>query len=514
MIAEYDYICIIYSMKLRFASLLVICSSFSCAENVNIDSIGKTVDESSLYGKDNPNNQSSAQKGIDALSALKNIDDCKSKKTGKKITPKEKKSEKGKDSADKKTNKKQKVTEFSKDFFVVAKANSEVITNVDIINAIKFVFFSSGKKYNKQDAKLMEDAIINAMIDDKLQQQYAKMYSIKVSDAEVDAKIADIAKSNGITVDELGEKFEELGISMDMFKKNMKSRMLLQFIIQIVGETGKVTDQELKEAKAKSENDIKEKRYHLCEIFFRVDDKNDAQKIKENAEAVLKLLKDGFSFQVMAETLSQGTYSKTVGDLGWIREQSIEKPVLDIVKNLKFRQFSEVIETRTGYKIVYVLDKAEPGKQGQENASYKVISSKLKYKGGIVTQKDTQRVNEIVGSIVEADSSSKFKEICKQNKLEVTDNEIVSPDDYQMEMIKQSKESGKPVIMQSTDDEDSVNILFLVSEEIPNATIPEDKALFEKISAEKIQKEFARNFKKMKATAHTEIYNDKLKMVF
>lgn len=498
-------------MKLLFASLFVICSSFAYAENVNVDSIGKAIDEASLYEKGDQNGQSAAKKGIDALSALKSIDACKSKKNIKKEAPSEKKVDLKPSDSDKI---KKIPVEVSKDFFVVAKANNEVVTNVDIINAVKFVFFSSGKKYNKQDAKLMEDSIINAMIDDKLQQQYAKMYSIKVSDAEVDGKVADIAKSNGITVEELGQKFEELGISMEMFKKNMKSRMLLQFIIQIVGETGKVTDQELKEAKAKSENDIKEKRYHLCEIFFRVDDKNDAQKIKENAEAVLKLLKDGFSFQVMAETLSQGTYSKTVGDLGWIREQSIEKPVLDIVKNLKFRQFSEVIETRTGYKIVYVLDKAEPGKQGQENASYKVISSKLKYKGGIVTQKDTQRVNEIVGSIVEADSSSKFKEICKQNKLEVTDNEIVSPDDYQMEMIKQSKESGKPVIMQSTDDEDSVNILFLVSEEIPNATIPEDKALFEKISAEKVQKEFARNFKKMKATAHTEIYRDKLKMVF
>ena len=498
-------------MKLLFTSLFVICSSFAYAENVNVDSIGKTIDEASLYEKGDQNGQSAAKKGIDALSALKSIDAGKSKKNIKKEAPSEKKVDLKPSDSDKI---KKIPVELSKDFFVIAKANSDVITNVDIINAIKFVFFSSGKQYNKQDAKLMEDAIINAMIDDKLQQQYAKMYSIKVSDAEVDGKVADIAKSNGITVEELGQKFEELGISMEMFKKNMKSRMLLQFIIQVVGETGRVTEQELKEAKAKAENDNKAKRYHLCEIFFRVDDKNDTQKIKENAEAVLKLLKDGFSFQVMAETLSQGTYSKTVGDLGWIREQNIEKPVLDVVKNMKSRQFSDVIETRTGFKIVYVLDKAEPGKHGQEQAKYKIVSSKLKYKGGIVTQKDTQRVNEIVGSIVEANSLPKFKEICKLNKLEVVDSEIVSPDDYQNEMIKQSKETGKPSIMQSPDDEDSVNILFLVSEEIPNATIPEDKVLFETISAEKIQKEFARNFKKMKATAHTEIYNDKLKMVF
>jgi hypothetical protein len=221
-----------------------------------------------------------------------------------------------------------------------------------------------------------------------------------------------------------------------------------------------------------------------------------------------------FHFDVLAEALSHGTYSGMAGDLGWIPESSLDPSVLAQIKDLKLGDFSGIIETKVGYKIICVDDTADPGKMGQKHASYKVITTKLKYKDPISTQKDAKKIDEILENITQVNTVEKYKEVCKKYKLELNETVNFHPDEYQEELINRSKSTGNPGILESLEDPNYINILMLVSEDVPDEAIPGNKELLAKVSNKKLETEFVRNFKNMKSAANVHIYIKKLNQVF
>lgn len=455
--------------------------------------IGTAIDEARLYKFDKMEGLHD-KKASEALSALSSISELKSKRKSY-------------------TGDFTKLSDAEHKYFVVAQVNSEVITNIDIINAIKFIFFSAGRKYNKDEAKLMIKAVISSMIDSRLQQQYAAFCKIKIQDSEIDAKVRDLAEKNNMTLDEMKKQFEEIGINMDLFKKNIRARMILSIIVDMLSEDIKVSEQDIIEEQAKIATDIKNARYHLNEIFFRVDDPKTKKSVKEQADATLKLIETGFNFPVLSENLSQGNYTGTIGDLGWVREENLDQKVRDAVKSLAPGSHSGVIETRTGYKIIYVVDKADPKKVGQSLAVYKILKSKLQYRGGFMTQQDEQKTNEAAGVLSASDSAEKFKQNCKKYDLEFEEKDLEAPTFAELEVLNKSKQTGKPVIFQSPDDENSVEIVFVCDEKIPDAKIPSNEETTDIVAARKVEKEFNKNLRKMRNTAHIVTFNDKLDKV-
>lgn len=455
--------------------------------------VGKSVDELSFLKSNQREFTSLTQaSGSEAIKALAAISKCKKQKRSDSI-------------------KNLKISNSSqRSCFVVGKVNNGVVTNIDIVNAIKFICFSSGKQYDKETARVMAPQVVKTAVDVLLQQQYAELYSIKVSDNEVNRRVSEIAANNAMTIEELSNKFKEFGISMEIFKKHIKSRMLLQFIIQVIGEAERVTPQEMAEARRKKENDIKHRRFHLQEIFFQVDDEPGKPKVLQCAKSALKLLHAGFSFTALSEAMSQGTYSGDVGDLGWIREDAIEKPVLDAIKGKSPGEMSDIVETKTGYKIVYIVDIAEPGRDGRSRAKYKVLRSNIRYQGKFLMKKDMERINKALEEMIPCGTPKQFKASCKKYKIGFEEIEIQSPKDYEMELIMQSMKSGKPAAIQSMDNEDEITVVMYVSESVPNASPPTNDELFKMLSAKKIENEFNRNYKRMKAAAHSIIYTDSL----
>jgi parvulin-like peptidyl-prolyl isomerase len=474
-----------------FTALLIIsfCTNLY-AEIPNTKSIGTLVDESYIYKLKKP--KKAGDKEDETLAILKSIDNKNKKKA------KTENSAKG-----------IKNTES----FVVGRVNKEVITNLDILNAIRFVFFSAGKTFDKNSAKLMLKPIINVMVDEIFQQQYAKSLNIDVTDSEIEGKVTEIASSNGLSVNELAKTLEEYGISMDVFRQNIRKKILLQSIAEIFAEDIKITKGELQREKKKIESELKSKRYYLSEIFFRVDKKENEQNIKRNAELVLELIKNGFSFQLMAETLSQRDYSKSSGNKGWYREESLETPIRVAVKQLNPGECSSVIETKTGYKIVCLLDIADPGKVGRTQGTYKVLRSAVKYRSELFSSEEAKNVGESLTALIKSSSETEYKNICQKYGISFEEKKITKPNDYDLELITRSESAKSATALQSLEDEDIVNILLVIGKEFESAKIPEDKILIEKLSFEKFRKEFLTNFNKLKTLTHIEINNENLQKV-
>lgn len=396
------------------------------------------------------------------------------------------------------------------EYFVVARVADDVITNVDIINAIQFVFFSSGKKFERKYARLMIKPVLDALIEDKIRQRLARLNNINVSE-ETSKKIREIAQNNKLTVEELGYEFKKAGINMVIFKRNIASKIVFSGFFQSMLSSFIASPQAVAVERQKYKDVIKTQRYKLSEIFFRADSLGEQQVVRKKAESVIDLLNRGFSFRALAESISQVETNNKLTESEWINADSLDRQVYNSIKNLSPGEHTDIIQVRGGYKIIQIIDKADPNKEGISNAKYKVIVAEVPTPTPN-TEEEAMSLELSINTISEADSVEVFKRACKVYGFKMMETTITEPDAIQRELILRNKSSGKSGIIRVSENEPLV-ALFVVSEEVPNASLPDDKFFSDMIINRKAVQEFVKMMKRQRLMTYVKVYTDKLDKV-
>jgi len=111
---------------------------------------------------------------------------------------------------------------------VVAVVNSDVITRLELDEKLR----STIKQLKKQgtplpDVQVLEKQLLERMIIDLLQLQYAKESGVRVDEGQLDLSINRIVEQNNLSgVTELRSKLEADGIDYDKFRDEMRNEML------------------------------------------------------------------------------------------------------------------------------------------------------------------------------------------------------------------------------------------------------------------------------------------------
>jgi len=101
---------------------------------------------------------------------------------------------------------------------VVVVANGSPITELDIQQRMKLVVSSTHTNPTRQE-------IINDLIDDRLKIARAKVYSLEVTDAEVDTAFEGMAKRQRITPQQFAQVLERAGISANTVKARIRAEL-------------------------------------------------------------------------------------------------------------------------------------------------------------------------------------------------------------------------------------------------------------------------------------------------
>ena len=461
---------------LPFILICVLCGD-SSAHRMTPKSAGNSVDESFIYKAINgPRSLADKDRGV--IEFLKRSDKSQvERSSGKNVT----------------------TSEVS----ILETVNNEPITSTDVINIAKLMFFFSGKSYNKEIATMMIPAIISSLEDDRLRQQCAGMFGIKVTANDVNQEISKIASANGLTVQALEKKLAASEINMEIFKQSIRSRLIFQLISRSLADEGKVSKSEIEEARREFQTLLNSKRYYVLEIF-RYD--------RQSAEKIHQLTHQGFDFPMLAENFSQTVQAGKRG-AKWLTEKSIEPEVLLHLKKMSPGDVSEVIKTKSGYKIVQLISTAEPGMADSSESTYKFLIASVLFKSSLYTQKDMQEIGNMLEEFLKVDGAQSFKEFCKLKNIEFEEVDMPHPDPYYMELISKSKNSGKVSALQAIDAPEKVNVVLYISEIPAIAKLPGDDALKEYASEKKIDDSFIRNFKRLKSMSHIEKYPENIKRI-
>jgi len=247
---------------------------------------------------------------------------------------------------------------------VAARVNDEIITENELLLA---AFGDIG-----QAATLLTGtapdirARLDGMIDERLLAQTAREEVKEIPEETIANQVEAIVQARRAA---FGSEqaflvaLEERGWSLESYKKHLREQAEQAYVVHVaLARRVRIGDEEVKayseELRRRGESLV---RYHLCQILVSLSSQASPAEVAEAEKRMLALLeqvRQGVPFEQLAREQSDDKAARsTDGDLGWIGEKDLQRPILEAVRSLKKGQASLPVRTETGLHIFQLVRK-------------------------------------------------------------------------------------------------------------------------------------------------------------
>lgn len=247
---------------------------------------------------------------------------------------------------------------------VVAVVNDDVITRHELDDKLRVVTRQLQKQGTPLPApEVLEKQILERMISDMLQAQFAKESGVRIDDTQLDLAITRIAQQNNFpSLAEFRAKLESESVDFKKFREEIRSEIVSTRLREREVESKLIiSDAEVDNYlanKAKMGNASEE--YHLAHILVVVPEQASAEKIqaaRERAEQASNQLKGGADFAQVAAGSSDAKDALKGGDLGWRPGDRIPPLFMSELQKLQSGQVTAVLRSPSGFHILKLVEK-------------------------------------------------------------------------------------------------------------------------------------------------------------
>jgi peptidyl-prolyl cis-trans isomerase SurA len=247
---------------------------------------------------------------------------------------------------------------------VVAVVNDDVITRNELDDRMHEVV----RQLQRQNTPLpamdvLQKQILERMITDMLERQYASENGVRVDDTQLNLAITRIAQQNNFpSLDAFRAKLEADRVDYKKFREEIRTEIISTRLrkreveSKIVISDREVDDYLANKARIGSEGE----EFHLAHILVVVPEQASAAKIqaaRERAEQALSKLNGGADFAQVAASISDAKDALKGGDLGWRSGDTIPPLFMNVLQNMKPGQTSAVLRSSSGFHILKLLAK-------------------------------------------------------------------------------------------------------------------------------------------------------------
>ena len=236
---------------------------------------------------------------------------------------------------------------------ILFKVNNEIITSLDILEETKYLIALNNELENTEKNKVYEIAK-KSLVRHKVKELelYEKLKSFNVDNETLYKIILNQFGKIGIkSQSELKEYFEIKKIDVEHVLNRIKIQVLWnELIFAKFANQIKIDEKSIKD---ELENKKKQNEYLLSEILFNLEtDEN----LNNKSDLIHKtILSKGFSEAAL--TFSISNTSDGGGNLGWIKEVSLNKNILKKLEKLAIGEYTKPIVVPGGYLILKIDDK-------------------------------------------------------------------------------------------------------------------------------------------------------------
>jgi peptidyl-prolyl cis-trans isomerase SurA len=182
------------------------------------------------------------------------------------------------------------------------------------------------------------------------------------SDAEVNDELADIARSNNTSADQLLAQLAAQGVGAQTFKDQLRAEISWRgWIRGRYGSRVVVGDAQIKAFQQRLEAESTKPQYQISEVFIDAARAGGVEQATAGAAQLISQIQKGAPFAAVARQFSNSPSAATGGDVGWISTGEMAPEVDQALANLRPGQLSAPIPVKDGAYIVYLRDKRAGG---------------------------------------------------------------------------------------------------------------------------------------------------------
>jgi len=205
-------------------------------------------------------------------------------------------------------------------------------------------------------------AAFDAVVAERLFAAQVTALGVEVSDAEIDAVIADVKRRNGLDDEHLAQALAAQGMDWASYRKAVKRDLESMRLVQLkIRSKVKVTDEDVRNYWQTHPQEFRAgEEVKVRHIFLPVAADAGAEevaRVRAVADRALARLRAGEDFAHVARQVSQGPSASEGGELGWLRRGTVQAEIEKVVFRLKPGELSEPIRTRTGFQILEVEER-------------------------------------------------------------------------------------------------------------------------------------------------------------
>jgi peptidyl-prolyl cis-trans isomerase SurA len=212
---------------------------------------------------------------------------------------------------------------------------------------------------------VLERQVLERMITDRVQVQFAQETGVRVEDLQVDRTVAMIAEQNKLTPAEFRRALEREGIPFDKFRSDIREEILI----------GRLRDREVDSKIQIAESDVdnflqetqsggKAVEYNLAHILVRVPESASPEQIEarlKRAQEARARARDGADFNQLAVSFSDAPDALAGGGMGWRQQDRLPELLATALADMKPGDVSEILRSPAGFHVVKLIDRRGGG---------------------------------------------------------------------------------------------------------------------------------------------------------
>ena len=245
---------------------------------------------------------------------------------------------------------------------IVAVVGEEVITSYDLRARLD----EAVKQLKKQGTPLppqdvLERQLLERMIIDRIQMQFARETGLKVDDAQLDQAIGRIAASNKMTPQQFRLALEKDGVKYARFREEIRDEMTtVRLREREVDSKLVISDGEVDLYLANQASVGGGEEVQLAHILLRAPESaspEQLQKLRLRGEQAVKKAKAGENFAQLTATFSDAPDALQGGNLGWRPMERLPQIYAEAAVRMKPGEVSDLLRSSAGFHIIKLLGK-------------------------------------------------------------------------------------------------------------------------------------------------------------
>jgi peptidyl-prolyl cis-trans isomerase SurA len=249
---------------------------------------------------------------------------------------------------------------------IVAVVNKDVITQRDLNERVSLVV----SQLNRQKTPLppqevLERQVLERMITDRVQVQFALETGLRVDDLQVDRTVAMIAEQNRMSVADFRRALEREGVPFDKFREDIRQEVMVSRLRE------REVDSKIQIGESEIDNFLEEVQsaprsaeYNLAHILVRVPESATPDQIEarlKRAQEAASRARSGADFAQLAVSFSDAPDALSGGAMGWRAQDRLPEIFGTALAKMQPGDVSEVLRSPAGFHVLKLVDRRGGG---------------------------------------------------------------------------------------------------------------------------------------------------------